>query len=172
MTSEPLYPKASTGALQLLAIGGSHFALPDAGDNGPSWDDTVGIQINATAWERVVPMLEKDNIDTVVVRINSGGGLLLEVDKFHKVFIEGYKPRFRTVAWVESAISAAAMSPWVLEEFYMMPEGNIGGATAWSGNLKAVQGVGLEQVLHQMEKASVIGKRDPAIARAMQIPVV
>ncbi len=53
MTSEPLYPKASPVALQLLAIGGSHFALPDAGDNGPSWDDTVGIQMAASTSQPV-----------------------------------------------------------------------------------------------------------------------
>ncbi|MCW5765254.1 MAG: hypothetical protein KIT68_04695 [Phycisphaeraceae bacterium] len=132
-------------------------------------DDTVGIQISAAAWADAVPMLEKDKVDVVVVRINSGGGLLLEMDRFHKVFENQYKKKFRTVAWVESAISCAAMSPWVIEEFYMMPEGNIGACTGWSGNLVAMKGIELEEVLVMMENASRLGKHDYRIMRAMQI---
>lgn len=132
-------------------------------------DTTVGIQISADAWRRAVPMLEKDGVTDVVVRINSGGGLLLELERFLEVYEKEYKPRFRTVAWVESAISAAAMSPWCLEEFYFLPEGNIGACTGFSGRLNAIKGLQLELVLMQMEEASKQGKRNPLIMRAMQI---
>ncbi len=129
----------------------------------------VGTVANAKAWKEAVPLLKKDKVDVVIVRINSGGGLALEVPRFNEVFEKDYKPNFRTVAWVESAISAAAMSPYVLEEFYFMPEGNLGACTAWSGQLNAAKGVQLEIFLHMMEKASALGKRDPKIMRAMQI---
>lgn len=132
-------------------------------------DDTVGIQISAQAWEDAIPLLEKDDVDVVVVRINSGGGLLLEMVKFFDVFQEEYKPRFRTVAWVESAISAAAMSPWSVEEFYMLPQGSIGACTGWSGALEAVDGWELEDVLYLMEQMSAAAGRNPAIMRSMQI---
>jgi len=132
-------------------------------------DTTVGIQISADAWRRAIPLLEKDGVTDVVVRINSGGGLLLELQKFMDVYETQYKPRFRTVAWIESAISAAAMSPWVLEEFYFLPEGNIGACTGFSGRLNAIKGPQLEMVLYQMEEASRKGKKDPKIMRAMQI---
>lgn len=132
-------------------------------------DTTVGIQISADAWRRAIPMLEKDGVTDVVVRINSGGGLLLELERFMDVYENEYKPRFRTVAWIESAISAAAMSPWVLEEFYFLPEGNIGACTGFSGRLNAIKGPQLEMVLYQMEQASRKGKKDPKIMRAMQI---
>jgi len=132
-------------------------------------ESTVGIQISADAWKRAVPMLEKDGVTDVVVRINSGGGLLAELAKFNEVYEQEYKPKFRTVAWIESAISCAAMSPWVLEEFYFMPDGNIGACTGWSGRLSAIKGVQLEMVLYQMEEASRKGKKDPKIMRAMQI---
>ncbi|HYE01670.1 MAG TPA: hypothetical protein VD963_00400 [Phycisphaerales bacterium] len=131
--------------------------------------NTVGIEISAQAWKDAVPLLEKDNVDVVVVRINSGGGLLLELEKFHEAFQDHYKPKFRTVAWVESAISAAAMSPWVIEEFYMMPEGNIGACTGWSGRLQAIAGISLEMVLAMMEDASAKGGHDYRIMRSMQI---
>jgi hypothetical protein len=159
-------PKGPTGgATKRIAI--LNFGAPS------SWqgeiDDTVGIQVSADAWRKAVPLLEKDGVTDVVVRINSGGGLLLELQRFLEVYEKEYKPRFRTVAWVESAISAAAMSPWVLEEFYFLPEGNIGACTGFSGRLNAIKGVQLEQVLLQMEEASKKGKRNPLIMRAMQI---
>lgn len=132
-------------------------------------DNTVGIQVAESAWRAAIPMLEKDNVDVVIVRINSGGGLALEVPKFNKLYQEEYKPRFRTVAWVESAISAAAMSPYVLEEMYFMPEGNLGACTAFSGALNAVKGAELEVYLAMMEEASRMGGRDSLIMRAMQI---
>jgi hypothetical protein len=138
-----------------------------------SWDgkveSTVGSIISSKAWRDAIPLLEKDKVDVVVVRINSGGGYALEVPKFHDLFEKEYKPRFRTVAWVESAISAAAMSPWVLEEFYFLPEGNIGACTMWSGDLVAAKGMQLELALVMMEKASAMGKHDSKIMRSMQI---
>lgn len=157
--------KAITGRPTRVAI--LNFGPPR------SWqgeiENTVGQEIAADAWRRAVPMLEKDKVDVVVVRINSGGGYLFELYKFHDVYQKLYKPKFRTVAWVESAISCAAMSPWVIEEFYMLPEGNIGACTGWSGSLVAVKGVELEVVLRDMEEASRLAGRDPKIMRAMQI---
>ncbi|MEO0631245.1 MAG: hypothetical protein AAFY46_11050, partial [Planctomycetota bacterium] len=46
----------------------------------------------------------------VVIKIKSGGGFGLEVQKISDVIHEEFKPKFQTVAWIESAISAAAMS--------------------------------------------------------------
>lgn len=131
--------------------------------------DTVGVTISSQAFGKAIELLEQDNVDVVVVRINSGGGLSLEMERLQDVFHERYKPKFRTVAWVESAISAAAMAPWVLEEFYMMPNGNIGAATQFRGSLESSTGVELEMVLARMEEASRRAKRDTKIMRAMQI---
>ena len=130
--------------------------------------NTVGIQISAAAWEDAIPLLEEDGVTDVVVLINSGGGLLLELVEFHRVF-RMYKEKFRTVAWVESAISAAAMSPYVLEEFYFKSEGNLGACTGWFGALQNVEGWPLERVLYQMEEVSEEANRDPLIMRAMQV---
>jgi hypothetical protein len=131
--------------------------------------NTVGLEISVDAFRRAVPLLEKAKVDVVVIRVNSGGGLLLETPRFMELFETVYKPKFRTVAWIQSAISAAAMSPWVLEEFYFYRKGNMGACTAFSGRLNAVKGYGLEAILADMESASVKGKRDPKIMRAMQI---
>lgn len=136
------------------------------------WQDkagkTVGEHIVAQAWNEAFDMLVKDNVDIVVVRVNSDGGLGLEVARFHDV-LRKYRTKFRTVAWIESAISAAAMAPWVLQEFYMMPQGNIGACTGHYGGRAAVEGVPLEQALIQMEQASKVASRDPKIMRSMQV---
>lgn len=132
-------------------------------------EDMVGVQVSAEAYRKAIPLLEKDKVDVVVVRVKSGGGYGLEVPKFNEIFEKEYKKRFRLVAWIESGISAAAMAPWVIEEMYFYPQGTLGACTGWSGNLVAVKGVQLEMMLHSMEIASGLGKKDPKIMRAMQI---
>lgn len=146
-----------------------NFGAPSGIPNRP--DDMVGVQVNVASWRHVVPMLEKDKVDVVVVRINSGGGYTFERSRFQELYQNVYKKKFRTVGWVESAISAAAMSPYVLEEFYFMPNGNLGGCTSWSGDLQSTEGLGLEMILAEMEEASRLAGRSPAIMRAMQIEV-
>lgn len=138
-----------------------------------SLEGTVGIQMAAKTLHDLVPVIEKevgdDGTGIVVFKINSGGGLLLEIQKLSDVIQNEYKPKFRTVSWIESAISAAAMTSHCVEEIYFLPEGNYGACTGWSGALQAVKGEGLEQVLYMMEKISARGGYAPQIMRAMQI---
>lgn len=138
-----------------------------------SLEGTVGIQMAAKTLHDLVPVLEKeignDGTGIVVFKINSGGGLLLEIQKLSDVIQNEYKPKFRTVSWIESAISAAAMTSHCVEEIYFLPEGNYGACTGWSGALQAVSGEGLEQVLYMMEKISARGGYAPEVMRAMQI---
>jgi len=143
------------------------IAILSFGEGGET--DMVGLYITAKAFRDAIPLLEEEKVTDVVIRVNSGGGMALEVDRLAHVFQEEYKPRFRLVSWIESAISAAAMSTHCIEEIYFMPEGNYGAATAWSGQLEAVQGRNLEQYLAMMERISQWGRHDPEIMRAMQI---
>lgn len=140
------------------------ITLGEGGDK-----DMVGLYMTAEALRRAIPLLEADNVDIVVFRINSGGGALLEIQRLSDVIHNEYKPRFRTVAWIESAISAAAMTAHCLEEIYFTPEGNYGACTGWYGALTAVSGRGLEEVLDMMRKISARGGHDPKIMRSMQI---
>ncbi|HMN42074.1 MAG TPA: hypothetical protein PKE29_14615 [Phycisphaerales bacterium] len=153
-----------TGATRVAIL---NFGAPSEWQG--KYGDMVGVQVSADAFRRAIPLLEKDKVDVVVVRVKSGGGYGLEVPKFNEIFDKEYKTRFRLVAWIESGISAAAMSPWVIEEMYFYPQGNIGACTGWSGNLVAVKGIQLEMSLHEMEIASALGKKNPAIMRSMQI---
>lgn len=129
----------------------------------------VGMLMAAKPLEDAIEDLKKEGVTDVVLKINSGGGFGSEVQKLSDVIHLKYKKEFRTVAWIESAISAAAMSAHCIEEIYFMPNGNYGACTGWRGALEAVKGRGLEQFLHMMQKISARGNHDPAIMRAMQI---
>lgn len=129
----------------------------------------VGMQMSAKPLEDAIPLLEKDGVTDVVYKVNSGGGYLLEIQKISDTFEYKFKPKFKTVAWIESAISAAAMSSYCIEEIYFLPNGNFGGCTGWFGGGTAVKGRELEEALLMMEKISGRAHRDPAIMRAMQI---
>lgn len=131
--------------------------------------DMVGIYMTAEALKRAIPLLEEENIGIVIFHINSGGGMLLEIQKLSDIIQNEYKPRFRVAAWIESAISAAAMTSHCIEDIYFMPQGNYGACTGWSGQLVAVKDRQLEEVLFMMEKISARGQKDPQIMRSMQI---
>lgn len=129
----------------------------------------VGVQFATKPLEDAIPLLEEDGVSIVVLKINSGGGYLHEIQFLSDVIHKKYKQKFRTVAWIESAISAAAMSAHSLEEIYFLPKGNYGACTGWSGALNAVKGRELEKVLQTAQGYSERGNHDPRIMRAMQI---
>ncbi len=133
-----------------------------------SLEEMVGMYMDAEPLKRAIPWLEKNDIDVVVLKVNSGGGYLLGIQPLSDVIHNEYKKKFEVVSWIESAISAAAMSTLCVEEIYFMPEGNFGACTGWSGALEAVKGRGLEEVLHQMEPISRRGNHNPYIMKAMQ----
>lgn len=140
------------------------LTLGEGGDK-----DMVGIYMTAETLRRAIPQLESDGVSVVVLRIKSGGGALLEIQRLSDLIEHELKPKFRTVAWIDSAISAAAMTAHALNEIYFTSQGNYGACTGWSGQLQAVKGRGLEEVLFMMEKISARGGHHPAIMRAMQI---
>jgi hypothetical protein len=140
-------------------------AIITLGESGGK--DMVGLFMTAHVLKEIKPVLQKENVEVVVFLINSGGGALLEIQRLSDV-IQEYKEDFRTVAWIESAISAAAMTAHSIEEIYFMPEGNYGACTGYSGALNAMKGRSLEEVVFMMEKISARGGYDPDIMKAMQ----
>ena len=157
--------------------------IKDASEKAQSWERVpgvtraavitaegmVGMQMAAKPLRDAIPMLKEEGVDLVVYKVNSGGGFLLEIQQLSDVLHNEYKKEFQLVAWIDSAISAAAMTALTIEEVYFMPKGNFGAATGWFGALVAVQGRELEDVLFKMEKISARGNKDAKVIRAMQI---
>jgi hypothetical protein len=141
---------------------------------GDRENNMVGIYMVSSVLREAIPILEKeigtDHTGVVVLRITSGGGLGAEVPRISDVIHNEYKPRWRTVGWIETAISAAAMSAHCLEEIYFTSEGNYGACTGFYGSLdKPVEGFQLEQSLAEMERISARGGYNTLIMRAMQV---
>ncbi len=130
----------------------------------------VGMQMSSTPLREAIPMLKEEGVDLVVFKVKSGGGYLLEIQQLSDVLHNEYKKEFQLVAWIDSAISAAAMTALTIEEIYFMPHGHFGAMTGWSGQLEAVEGRGLEAVYYKMEKISARGNRPDYVPmiRAMQ----
>ena len=160
-------PKAGDAAPKARGGGVPRVALLTLGEQPGK--DMVGLYMVAESLRDAIPLLEEEGVTDVVFVINSGGGFLLEIQRLSDVIHNEYKPRFRTVAWIESAISAAAMTAHCIEEIYMTPQGNYGACTGWRGALEAVKDRPLEEVLYMMEQISARGGYDSKIMRAMQI---
>lgn len=159
-------PARSDAPAARRVAGVKRGAVLSLGDNE---NNMVGMYMMAEPLRRAIPLLEEDKIDIVVLYIHSGGGYLYEIQKLSDVIHLEYKKRFETVAWIGTAISAAAMTAHCLENIYFMPQGNYGACTGFSGRLNAMKGRGLEEVLYMMEEISRRGGHDPKIMRAMQI---
>jgi hypothetical protein len=134
-------------------------------------NDMVGIYMTAESMRRAIPLLKEENVGIVVLRVNSGGGYTFEVPRLSDVIEFEYKKNFQTVGWIESAISAAAMTASTIEDIYFMPEGHMGAATEFSGAGVATKGRQLEETLFKMENIVTRGKHPMEIMRAMQILV-
>lgn len=130
----------------------------------------VGVEMAAHKLEELIPMIEEEIGEggILVLKINSGGGFLAEIPLLSDTIEYKLKPKFEVVGWIESAISAAAMTGITMERLYFMPEGNLGAATGWSGALVAMRGRGLAEANYLMEQISARGKREYAIMAAMQ----
>lgn len=174
-TPAPAEPTSETKAAAAPAPSGPKVpkaAIISLGDEANG--NMVGVYMTAEIIKRAIPELEKelgtDKTGVLVLRIHSGGGFGSEVGKINELIQRELKPRWRTVAWIETAISAAAMASHGIEEIYFMSQGNYGGCVGFYGSLdKPVEGYPLEVALAEMERVSRDGNYHPDIMRAMQL---
>ena len=153
-------------------------AAPSAADGATkitvvTLEEEVGPYMNADALHHSIELIPKnEKPDILVIKINSGGGALLEVPKLMKEIQKNLKKDYRVVGWIESAISAAAMTAMNMEELYFFDRGHLGGAVAFSmtgpRQAKAMTGVGLAQVLELGQQIAKNGRYDPLVIHAMQ----
>jgi hypothetical protein len=101
----------------------------------------------------------------IILEINSGGGLAIEMERIHYVLKE-IKKRHRVVAWIEEAISAAAATAGNCDEIYFKTEGTLGAMTMFAGGT-AAQGEELRRWMDTAAKIFETGGRSKFIAWAM-----
>ena len=141
-----------------------------------SLEEEVGPFFNKDAIEHSLELLDdlptEQKPSIVVFVIDSGGGGI-EFKKIQNYIHEVVQDKYRTVAWIKSAISAAAMAVWGVQELYMKLDGGIGACTGFrmqdGGQAQAIEGDQLEELLVWMEEVSRWGGHDPFIMRAMQV---
>lgn len=129
---------------------------------GRDLGDGVGAEILAQTFRDAIPMLEADAVQVVIIRVNSLGGAVDEAFRFQDVFEHEYKPRFRTTAIIETAIYAASMAVYPIEELYFASaRGSLGACIAW--------GPPVPEHVARMEWVSRWAKRSPFIMQSMQV---
>ncbi len=90
----------------------------------------VGVTARADLLERYFADAAKRNPTLVVFYVDSPGGYIKEVEKLVDV-IKKYKKKVKMVAYVKSAISAAAITTLSIPEIYVERGSVFGAATAW-----------------------------------------
>jgi ATP-dependent protease ClpP protease subunit len=130
------------------------------------WSGMVGIGARHDEFEQLAAEADKLGPgQTIVIQIDSGGGLVLEGDEISKSLIE-IKKRHRLVAWIKKAISAAAFTAMHCDEIYFMKSGNMGSIVMFSGQT-AISGVALQEWIKELAKVAEIGGRSPIPAVCM-----
>ena len=169
---DPVPPAGATGATpqgeQAAVVDESVTKGVVLSLGGPE-GDMVGLYMAAKPLKEVMQELIDQGVDVVVFHIASGGGMLIEIEPLVET-IKEYKQHFRVVSWIDRAISAAAMTSHVVEDIYFKTSGTYGACTGFNGgNLQAITGRELEEVLYFMERVSAEGEKSPYIMRSMQI---
>jgi hypothetical protein len=126
----------------------------------------VGVGLRAAEMEKVEKAADKFGPGQIIVlHINSGGGLVTEADEIDEV-LNRVREKHRLVAWIEEAISAAAVTAMHCREIYFMNLGSLGSATMFAGD-KSAEGAQLEAWLRRISEISEAGGRNGHLAKCM-----
>ena len=101
----------------------------------------------------------------IVIRINSGGGLVTEGDEIAET-LSRMRDKHRVVAWIEEAISGAAFTAMHCREIYFMKTGSLGSITMFAGD-KSAQGKELEAWIARVAEVSEGAGRNAQVGRCM-----
>ena len=101
----------------------------------------------------------------IVLLVDSHGGLAAAMEGIHNSILE-VKRRHRVIAWIKTAISAAAAASIACDEIYFMTEGTLGAMTTYAGTV-SLKDEQLQVWLDLASKLMENGGRSPYIARAM-----
>jgi membrane-bound ClpP family serine protease len=126
----------------------------------------VGVGLRAAEMEKVEKAADKFGPGQIVIlHINSGGGLVTEADEIDAV-LNRIREKHRLVAWIEEAISAAAVTALHCREIYFEKVGAMGSATMFSGD-KSIEGAQLEAWLRRISEIAEACGRNGHVAKCM-----
>jgi len=104
---------------------------------------------------------------TIVLYINSNGGLVLESLDIAEAIFDARK-RHRVVAWVDKAISAGCFTAMSCYEIYFRSAATAGSVTTLRGN-DSLQGPQVDEHVEQFAELAEKSNYSPHIARAMKL---
>jgi hypothetical protein len=139
----------------------------------------VGKAISAGVFDVLMDVAVARKPQAIVLRIDSGGGRIDQMDRIIERLLEvqGPEERQRVVAWVDLGGSAAALTALACKELVMMPQGRLGAATRTYMDGEAVEppASAIEQKQEAMREArrrqiASLTERPLSIQDAMEKP--
>ncbi len=126
----------------------------------------VGVGLRHQEMEKIEKEADKFGPgQIIVIRINSGGGLVTEGDEIG-ITLSRMRDKHRVVAWIEEAISGAAFTAMHCREIYFMKTGSLGSITMFAGD-KSAQGKELEAWIERVGDVSADAGRNRQVGRCM-----
>ncbi len=155
-------PEAPPAAQEVGDLPRGVFVLP--------LTDMVGQQFREVEIRQIGEHADKFGPGQIIVLdIDSGGGMVYVWDRIRDEIME-LRKRHRVVAWIRSAISAAASTAMCCHEIYFRSTGGLGSCTMWSGNMQAAPPGQQERWIWELEQVLTRGGRSPLFAGAMTRP--
>jgi len=132
-------------------------------------EGTVGETMRSTELKVLAQYIDENYGpgQVIVLKINSGGGISWTwSDIKDLIFI--IRENHRVIAWIESAISAAAMTAICCDEMYFTELGECGSCTSWSGSPNNPSSMLTQNYnIREMEKVLAQSSRTPFLAAPM-----
>lgn len=129
-------------------------------------DGMVGLEFRTEEIEAIGEEADKYGRSIIVFVIDSGGGLVSEMEDIHVVLTD-LAQRHRLVGWIKHATSGACATAIHFPEIYFMTEGRAGGMTAFDSVNGVVKGQEHQDWLRTAGNWMEQGGRDRKIAKAM-----
>jgi hypothetical protein len=132
-------------------------------------EGSVGETMRATELKQLAEYID-DNYpqgQIIVLKVDSGGGYGRTWSDIKDVIFD-VRENHRVVAWLESAISAAAMTVYCCDEIYYTSMGEVGSCTGYSGHPNnPLSPAGQQIMIDEMEKVIARSSRTPYLAAPM-----
>jgi len=141
--------------------GPGYCAIPLIGD--------IGVEVTASALRQSLAEARRYRPQYIILVINSPGGLITERDKIVGVLRDNQD--LKIIAYVQKAMSAAAVIALACPQMYFAPDGAIGAAVAFrqtpKGTPEIIEEKHLSAIRAAERSASDLGKRSELWIRGM-----